>query len=909
MVENLTVNCLEASGIVSDEDVVTTYYGTTRKLYYSTYMGGKWNDYSTDHSMTYDEFDQLTHNDLMLNNKKSRLYKEFHPIPSYIRGIPEIGIYEHFSHLEKYYHLVFDVDEVKDEVEYIKAMDYFNKLSEHLGDYSIAEYTNNKELADTYEIPYIEGTKKYYSAHVCYYTKKIHVDLLDELMRVETVDGNQRFINDGLEYQDANLWNKFHKSGHMILRVGVSNKIHQGERNKKTHRPGEWHMERTSTIVTDRNKKRLPNSANLVTMREEEIEVLDSITKADLIACGITFVDNQDSTSNSKHKYKAISKAALDRIELNENYVRLTYEQLEELLKDVVPQDEEARIEFELGQYVSSLLAGNASHIFTDPQRLADLLTEWYNSRGDHSNYNTCAGYVSTYYNKEPVPNNYWFSKLCDKIPNAERRKYWLDTYGRELINKDLTMNAYTPDDQLTIESVMCKTYDVKQWVEETKGKDGIVNREIKYKLTGLYDLINDLKRCVGFVNGTWYIKTRNNTMRPNLYVTMRKEDLITNYIVRPFGTSVDITLSGLIIRYVNYFVYTDVVFMSPEDMEGLPKTDNQGNVIRRLNLFYGFLAQDVPNEECATMVNAIVANLCEEDEERESIISKISWVLRHMTRSGTIEVFTGMGGTGKGVLYDIIYSFAKPYMNKVRDVENVVGNQNSQLEGSLYVFMNELPMCTENRVDMWNSFKDMVDGAQILIADKYIRRHLTPNVCNYFIFSNNAYPIPLRAEDRRTNIHRTNRPYAEKDPMIAKLYAMLTDQKYVNGFYSYFYHYLDDKEYDPRHIIKNEARSSVIESTTTRYERYVKDTPEVYEQLKLGIREPRKTIHKLLSEHPPDGMPLNSKSMSQWLGQIRQMLVMETENKVRKYKLADRYIDELKPTVEDLMSDDVLKE
>lgn len=194
---------------------------------------------------------------LSIANTKKKNYDFCH-------SVGEIGLFEIYGDNE-FCHLFFDVDHIENETEINEMIEYFNKLSEKFGNYSIGCYTNDEYVADKLKITFIDESEKFFSAHVIFYQSKISKSTFKKWFK--TTD----------KYIDVSTWRDILNYKQRIMRHPISNKVYS---NKIEYRAGS---------VVDNEFKPLNNSTNLINLIGDEFEITDEMMKS----LGFT-VNNED---------------------------------------------------------------------------------------------------------------------------------------------------------------------------------------------------------------------------------------------------------------------------------------------------------------------------------------------------------------------------------------------------------------------------------------------------------------------------------------------------------------------------------------------------------------------------------------------------------------------------------------
>ena len=184
----------------------------------------------------------------------------------------EVGLFEIYGE-DEYCHLFFDVDHLTTAAEVEDMIRYFDNLQSKFGKYSIGCYTNDESLAEEKNIPFIDESDKFFSAHVVFYESKISKATFKKWFKPTDT------------YTDYSTWQAILNDKQRIMRFTISNKIWK---NKKEYRAGK---------VVDSHFKPLLNTSNLISIRGSEFELVDSMFEE------LGFIPN-DASNNPWDKQK-----------------------------------------------------------------------------------------------------------------------------------------------------------------------------------------------------------------------------------------------------------------------------------------------------------------------------------------------------------------------------------------------------------------------------------------------------------------------------------------------------------------------------------------------------------------------------------------------------------------------------
>lgn len=751
-------------------------------------------------TISFDELDTLTSKDLLKKSKNTVLTACRNKYRVQLTSIDRMAILEYYHANDKYYHLLFDIDDVKNEADLTDAFAYFNKLSEVLGKYSIGGYTNDVNISEQYNIPLNEDAPKFFSAHVVFYETKASLELISEVFK--TI--GSEFVNEGIKYQDKSIWSSIINGKGHLMRIAISDKIERVDSNII--------VKPRSGCVFDKDGNQLPNSTNIIAVKGNERE----LTKEDMIACGIVFKEAKQLGSNMvRHSYqrlsskqKVINTESIEKVELDKGLVAMDYTELALLLENIHDKNNDNNLEL-LKKVVGNL--GHAGHVFKNKDALIQVVDRWYNNVDEsHNNPDAASQFMSQYYYEENAEdtNNKWFYSLMKLITDEQVVKDMKKKYAYKCSICDYNINENTG---LFIEDIIKKHYSISQDVDEE-------NKEITIKIDGLYELINDLKQCVGFCNGFYYVFSRKGL------TYMSRQMLIDTLIYKPFGNNVNIRLSDIIYRFSNHFMYLGEDFAKTVD----------GNTI---NIFRGYAVKDIENEEGEKLLKRIIEVLCNNDiDVINHFTSWLSWTLNHPESKPEVAyVFKSLEGAGKGSLVKVLEKIFEGYIApNITDIEDITGKYNQPIQNKKLVIGNEIRNFGEGRNANMDSLKSAITEKYMYFGDKNVRKHLGLCMAAFIFFTNNTYPIRVSADDRRFVVCECSSELKGKFDFWNNFYAKIEDDNIINGMFHYLLHFNDDKPtYNPRILPITEAKMDLIDCSISPVEQVIIDN---YEKFCEGI-------------------------------------------------------------------------
>ena len=669
-------------------------------------------------TMTFEEFDGLTHESL---NKKNKALKEVkNKFRTTLSKFGSMGINEVNKASDGYFHLLFDVDDVKDIEGVEAALNYFDKLSVRFGNYAISGYSKDVVISEKYNISLCEDAQKVFSAHVIFYETKASLDMIKLIFGK---DENNQYINDNILYQDKSIWESIINGKSHLMRTCISNKL-MIEKNELVEKI-------TCSNVINRKGEPLPNSYSLITVRGNE----RVITREDVEAVGI--VPKEKATVKQVKKQSSEKREATP---LNDNeLINITYSQLTALLNNIYdPVNMDTT--HELLKNVAGCLA-HAGHVFTDKNKLNEVIYNWYNDNGENPHAQAEAGsnYINTYYEQESKNNN-WFYGLVKLINNEDVKQKYINKY--KIIN-DFDASEFIEDD----DEDENKNEEKSEDEQEDKNED---------KAYIDYILINDVKRA------------------PTLEA---KYKLLSRCIINMFHLNC----------YFSRLDSEDVEIIKYEEMKnklvgcGITKSKDKQEMINKLmlktssakaidfnSLYVGWKYQNIDksdNYEINTknFKDCVLCNICNNDLSLFTyLMNRISYILHNPgARSNVCVILQGLQGTGKNWYEDIMCELFAHYSSSNTELSKLTARFNgSCIIGKCYIVCNEA-LNADGMFSVKESMKKLIERPTMEAEKKGIDPISVNNCVNVDITTNNVKPVLIDPEDRRYLVIRTNGEHA----------------------------------------------------------------------------------------------------------------------------------------------------
>lgn len=706
----------------------TQRLNTTFKYY--PVMFGSWDKSAL--TMTFEEFDTLTHESLNKNNKALKNVKT--QFRHQLQTCSSMGINEVYKASDNYFHLLFDVDDVKDIEGVEKTLTYFDSLSVRFGNYAISGYTKDEAISEKYNISLCEEAQKIFSAHVVFYETKAS---LETIKAIFGKDERKQYINENVLYQDESIWESIIKGKSHLMRTCISNKLMKGK---------DGVIEKmTCSNVINRNGETLPNSYSLITVRGDERE----ITNEDISAVGI--VPKEKATTKT---FQIIED---EEIEAENNLITMTYSQLSALLNNIYdPVNMDTT--HELLKNVAGCLA-HAGHIFTDKNKLNEVIYNWYNDNGENPHAQDDAGsnYINAYYENN-TKNNNWFHGLVKLINNEEVKQKYISKYN--VIN-DFDVSEFLDEDENENETEENKN--------ETENKnDKIILEHIK---------IDDVKRA------------------PTLDA---KYKLLSKCVINMFHLNC----------YFSRLDSEEVEIVKYEEMKnklvacGISKSKDKQEMINKLmlktnsakaidfnSLFVGWKYANIAksenyDENIKDFKECVLCNICNNDLTIFTyLMNRISYIAHNPgARSNVCVILQGLQGTGKNWYEDVICELFARYSNPNSELLKLTGKFNgSSIIGFMYHACNEA-LNADGMFSVKESMKKLIERPKIDAEKKGIDPISVNNCLNIDITTNNVKPVLIDPEDRRYLVIRTNGENANNRKYWRKYQEEVKNRK---GFYA----------------------------------------------------------------------------------------------------------------------------
>lgn len=195
--------------------------------------------------------------------------------------------------------------------------------------------------------------------------------------------------------------------------------------------------------------------------------------------------------------------------------------------------------------------------------------------------------------------------------------------------------------------------------------------------------------------------------------------------------------------------------------------------------------------------IEKVVKHVCVDMETYGHFTNWLAYIIQTHRKSKTAWVFTGVPGTGKGLLVDTIIAGMVGKENLVTLQKEVLEGQfNPYVANNLFVVYDEakFDLLSDKRID--HKLKILVTSDEIQMNDKNIRHRMVTSYSNLIITSNEYDVIHISNEDRRNHIApRQEIPLRQVYPDIYELYDELVPEL------PYYYHFLKNFKVDQKQV------------------------------------------------------------------------------------------------------------
>ncbi|OHS94435.1 hypothetical protein TRFO_39364 [Tritrichomonas foetus] len=348
--------------------------------------------------------------------------------------------------------------------------------------------------------------------------------------------------------------------------------------------------------------------------------------------------------------------------------------------------------------------------------------------------------------------------------------------------------------------------------------------REKVYTINDVKEVLKDLKRVMGFIDGDmlYFIKiydpikelyTIKYKTEPEMFKLLNSINLWRR---NGFENKNFVTVLDVYKKYGNSSIaYRGVLFQSDN-----PKV---------LSIFGGFDVNPSKNpnfellEKFFWHVRCIVCN--NNEELFEYTINWFSWIVQNPGKKiGTALVLRGRQGIGKNAFFtDVLCKWIGRYAyDNITTIEELTGQFNSCLENSMLIVLNEMMNFVEGRNSNFDVLKSIITDPIIRINEKNLPRRTAQNVSNFIFCSNNVIPVKITEGDRRYVAYDVSDRMKCAFQYFNELAKCFTPEFYSNllGFFLQ----QDLSEFNPRVIPMTEAKKAMMEATVSSVKLFLAD-------------------------------------------------------------------------------------
>ena len=667
----------------------------------------------------------LKHDDLLFStdNEYIRYLKKANTERLYKLG--EIGLFEIYGDNE-FCHLFFDVDHIEDETQLRNCIDYFKDISVKFGKFSMGCYTNNINIAEKYNIPLIEESDKFFSAHVIFYESKISKTTFKRWFRPDD------------DYVDKSTWFDILNGTPRKMRLPFSNKVDL----RKGVQP------RVGKVV-DENFKPLKNSCNLISVLGDEKELTDELFEE------LCFIRNTD--EEMENLWKSNNEKYINSINKLEGVVELSDSFDEELLIEAFKELNKEKglihhYEKDNDNDLTLFIVFSGLNAITDDEEERKRLYELvYDNAFDaltitaKTNFDirkedvvVKSGNVGCLINTlKKINNGKWFNEHKQQIIKVDKDEL------KKLIEEDLNnvdLSILKPTTKNIIDKIKDKTEKIKtilisvRFLVNHSAFIDFIDRSrprivkpihLKQKLEAIFDSEKDLNQIMKILKNKTYLPDEEITF--NLLFTNWKYDVERNETVK-------------------------------------------SNYERHIKLF----------EEA-------LSNIFTTDESKKYFIRWVNYILRHPGKQTKVLILIqGRQGTGKTYIAETVAEIFKGYEVANGSMNDLTAKFNIQHLGMVLYIANEIKDADRSEKSVYNTLKTKITDTPITYEEKGITTFYGQNSLNIICASNYAKPILVDMDDRRIFNVKTSSKHA-KDKSYWSTYFKVRDE---TGFYENLTYY-----------------------------------------------------------------------------------------------------------------------
>ena len=213
-----------------------------------------------------------------------------------------------------------------------------------------------------------------------------------------------------------------------------------------------------------------------------------------------------------------------------------------------------------------------------------------------------------------------------------------------------------------------------------------------------------------------------------------------------------------------------------------------------------------------------------------EETFKYLYFYLAHMLQKpddkpGIMIVMLGRQGVGKGLFFSLLRSIWSKSTLQVSDVENVLGNFNSQLERNYIVCMDEA-LFFQDRKSM-ERLKSLITERVCRIEQKYQPARTIESCHRFFAASNGDHFANIERDDRRFLFLRVSSAKQGDTQYFEKLFQNINDESKL-GAMVYDLMNLDISKFDIRKRPKTQEHTEQVLQSLSGFDRYWFDVLQI---------------------------------------------------------------------------------
>lgn len=208
--------------------------------------------------------------------------------------------------------------------------------------------------------------------------------------------------------------------------------------------------------------------------------------------------------------------------------------------------------------------------------------------------------------------------------------------------------------------------------------------------------------------------------------------------------------------------------------------------------------------------IDLILRSITVDQQTYDHFLNWLAFIFQTRKKSKTAWLFSGIEGTGKGLLVDKILSplFNERYVARIT-TENLEDLFNARFEEAVFLFVDEFNIHDARQLEKLNNkIKNLITEERISIRRMRTNEYEATSFLNIIMATNAGTAIPLSPTDRRFNIAPPQNTRLEiTDKQVDDVYSELED------FATFLQSFAVDSQ-QARTILKNQARKDLIDKS-----------------------------------------------------------------------------------------------